>query len=405
MVNSLALLLGELSGLLTLGIVAGFLLARRRPGAVRRLLAELKNLTPERLQDEPPPRIRDRRTQEAVSHLWRVGRMLAQHERELTRQNVTWQRRYGQASALIDLMAEFNQVMHLGAVLERLSRGLSRFFAGDAVAIWIRTGQGSHELVARVVESFPSRLLSTDPWVEHLLAGDGTRISPSWLHDAIPWMAAPLLDAQGQTIGIVALTSRRRSAYTAEDRTFLRTVIGHAAMAIQNAAIYESVDRLSRVDPLTSLRNRREFDHRLAQEVAQAHQSGQPLSLLMIDTDHFKKINDQLGHQEGDRVLQQLARLIMLVPRLLEDDAFRIGGEEFAVLLTQTDKSRATASADSLRHIVERTTFFGEGARLTISIGVATIPVDGGTAAALVRAADRALYQAKSAGRNQVRVA
>jgi diguanylate cyclase (GGDEF)-like protein len=125
----------------------------------------------------------------------------------------------------------------------------------------------------------------------------------------------------------------------------------------------------------------------------------------MIDTDHFKKVNDQLGHQEGDRVLQQLARLIMLVPRLLEDDAFRIGGEEFAVLLTQTDKSRATASADSLRHIVERTTFFGEGARLTISIGVATIPVDAGTATALVRAADRALYQAKSAGRNQVRVA
>ncbi len=74
-------------------------------------------------------------------------------------------------------------------------------------------------------------------------------------------------------------------------------------------------------------------------------------------------------------------------------------------MLTQTDKARATASADSLRHIVERTKFFGEGARLTISIGVATIPVDAGTAAALVRAADRALYQAKSAGRNQVRVA
>jgi GGDEF domain-containing protein len=75
-------------------------------------------------------------------------------------------------------------------------------------------------------------------------------------------MAAPLLDAQGQTIGIVALTSRRRRAYTVEDGAFLRTVIGHAAMAIQNATIYQLVDGLSRVDPLTGLFNRREFDRR-----------------------------------------------------------------------------------------------------------------------------------------------
>src|SRR5260370_40564544 len=105
----------------------------------------------------------------------------------------------------------------------------------------------------------------------------------------------------------------------------------------------------------------------------------------MIGTDHFKKVNDRLGHQEGDRVLQQLARLILLVPRLPEDAAFRVGGEEFAVLMTQTEKSHAISSADSLRRIVERTKFFGEGARLTISLGVAASPEDGQTPAGLGR--------------------
>ena len=139
--------------------------------------------------------------------------------------------------------------------------------------------------------------------------------------------------------------------------------------------------------------------------MTRSQHSGQPLSLLMIDTDHFKKINDRLGHQEGDRVLQQIAKLILLVPRLPEDDAFRIGGEEFAVLMTRAQKSQAIASADSLRHIVERTKFFAEGAQLTISVGVATSPEDGLTPTALIQAADRALYHGKSAGRNQVQAA
>ena len=405
MMVSLGPWLSEAAALLALGIVLGFLLSRRASSRLRRLFREIKSLTPDRLRDGEPPRIRDHNAQRAINHLWSIGSELRARERELAAQNTTWQRRYRQATALIDLMAEFNQVMHLGPVLERLSRGLSRFFAGDAVAIWIRAGEAGQELVASVAESFPSRLLSTDPWVEHLLAGDSAPMRPPWLRDAIPWMASPLLDAHGHTIGIVVLTSRRRSAYTREDGAFLRTVIGHAAMAIQNATIYQSVDRLSRVDPLTGLPNRREFDRRLAQEVTRSQHSGQPLSLLMIDTDHFKKINDRLGHQEGDRVLQQIAKLILLVPRLPEDDAFRIGGEEFAVLMTRAQKSQAIASADSLRHIVERTKFFAEGAQLTISVGVATSPEDGLTPTALIQAADRALYHGKSAGRNQVQAA
>jgi GAF domain-containing protein len=153
------------------------------------------------------------------------------------------QRRHGQARALIDLIAEFNQVMQLAAVLDRLSSGLSRFFAGDGVAIWIRASQGPFELAVKVAEDFPTSLNPHDRWVATVMAGDAGLVLPFWLDREMPCMAAPLLDAQGQRIGIVALTSRRRPAYTVEDGAFLRTVIGHAALAIQNATMYDSSTR------------------------------------------------------------------------------------------------------------------------------------------------------------------
>jgi diguanylate cyclase (GGDEF)-like protein len=390
---------------LALAVLAAFRLGGRANRPRRRVLTLLRSLTSSQLLTQEPPKLGDRNTQAAVDRLWTIGRDLGTREAALAAQNTTWQRRYGQAAALIDLMAEFNQVMHLGAVLDRLSHGLSRFFAGDAVAIWIRAAEDSLELAAGVAASFPSRLRATDRWVAQLLAGDSAPLPPPWLEEAIPFLAAPLLDAQGHKIGIVTLISHRRSAYTTEDGAFLRTVIGHAAMAIQNATMYQFVDSLSRVDPLTGLLNRREFDRRLDQEMARSRGSGRPLSLVMIDADHFKKINDQLGHQEGDRVLQRLAQLILLVPRRAEDAAFRIGGEEFAVLMTDTEKLRAISAADSLRRLVERIKVFGERARPTVSLGVATWPEDGQTAAALVQAADRALYQAKAVGRNQVQAA
>ena len=218
-------------------------------------------------------------------------------------------------------------------------------------------------------------------------------------------MAAPLLDARGQRIGIVALTSRLRHAYTVEDSAFLRTVIGHAAMAIQNATMYQFIDTLSRIDALTTLNNRREFDRMLTQELARAQRSGQQLSLILIDIDHFKQINDKYGHQEGDRTLQQVARLIQVAPKRSTDAAFRTGGEEFAILMCDTDTAGALALSESLRGVAERAEFLGPAQKVTLSLGVATFPLDGHDSAALIAAADRALYQAKRGGRNRVEAA
>src|SRR5438876_2418389 len=384
--------------------LAGFRLAKYRDSPQRKALQTISELTPESLRQRAP-QTDDKLARAALVRLWALTEPVVARQRQLLDQNGELQRRYGQARALIDLMAEFNEVMQLAAVLDRLSSGLSRFFAGDGVAIWIRASQGGFDLAVKVAEDFPSSLNPHDRWVATVMAGDAGLILPFWLDREMPCMAAPLLDAQGQRIGIVALTSRRRPAYTVEDGAFLRTVIGHAAMALQNATLYQFIDTLSRIDPLTGLHNRREFDRLLQQALAAATQSGQPLSLIMADIDHFKQVNDRFGHQEGDRGLQQMARLIQQVPRRATDASFRIGGEEFAILMGDTDKAGAVALSETLRVVIEGAKFLQSGEPVTVGLGVATFPDDGQNPAILIAAADRALYQAKAGGRNRVAAA
>ncbi len=390
---------------LALAVVVATRLGRRAYQPVRRFTEVVTALTADRFNLDSP-RLGDRLLQPALDHLWTMGRSVTTRERELAAQNTLWQRRYGQARALIDLMAEFNQVMVLRPVLERLSLGLSRFFAGDAVAIWIFSApRGDLGLAAEVAGTFPRRLSGSDQWVRQVLTAGAPAVRCPWIQEAFPWMAAPLLDAQGRTIGLVMLTSSRRTEYSSEEHAFLRTVIAHAAMAIQNAAAYEQTDALSRTDALTGLHNRREFDRVLGQELGRARQTAQPLALLMVDIDYFKRINDERGHQAGDVALQQLARLIQQVPARANDAAFRFGGEEFAIVLTQTDKASALTKAETLRRVTEESAFLDTGSQLTVSVGVANFPDDGMELAQLVTCADRALYQAKNAGRNRVQAA
>jgi diguanylate cyclase (GGDEF)-like protein len=384
--------------------LAGFRLAKHRAAPQRQALKTISALTPDSLRQRVP-QSEDKLAHAALVRLWALTEPVVARQRQLLEQNGELQRRHGQARALIDLMAEFNEVMQLNAVLDRLSSGLSRFFAGDGVAIWVRAPQDAFELAVKVAEDFPSSLNPNDRWVATVMSGDAGLILPFWLDSEMPCMAAPLLDAQGQRIGIVALTSRRRPSYTAEDSAFLRTVIGHAALAIQNATMYEFIDTLSRIDPLTGLANRREFDRLLLQEVIRSRQSGQSFSLIMADLDHFKQVNDRFGHQEGDRALQQIGRLIQLVPKRAADAAFRIGGEEFALLMGNTDKIGAVGLCETLRGVTEGARFLPTGEAVTISLGIATFPGDGQDAATLIAAADRALYQAKAGGRNRVAAA
>ncbi len=169
----------------------------------------------------------------------------------------------------------------------------------------------------------------------------------------------------------------------------------------------DKLARLSITDELTGLFNRRHFDDELTEEMERCAKEGQPLSLLLIDLDHFKDYNDRWGHLEGDAELKRVALEVQAHVRSDSDEAFRYGGEELAVILPHCNKDNAAVRAEKIRLAVRTP---GQrpgipGRYSTVSIGVATFPEDGNMSRALLDVADSALYEAKKLGRDRVRLA
>lgn len=177
-------------------------------------------------------------------------------------------------------------------------------------------------------------------------------------------------------------------------------------MAERLLAHRNELEELSIRDGLTGLYNRRELEKRLDQEAQRSRRYHRPLSLLLLDLDHFKNVNDKYGHQAGDEVLITVSDLVQLNVRPV-DVVCRYGGEELAVILPETDEPGACAVAERIRSTVEEsitTTPRGDMVHVTVSIGVATFPSHGETVTTLIHAVDQALYAAKREGRNLVRI-
>jgi two-component system, cell cycle response regulator len=173
-------------------------------------------------------------------------------------------------------------------------------------------------------------------------------------------------------------------------------------------AANERLEKLAITDELTGLYNHRYFQETLRFESLRTDRKGGPLSLLMIDVDYFKKFNDTHGHPAGDKLLRSLSQLYQSQLRTI-DIVARYGGEEFAVVLLDTGKEEAKQVAEKLRASVASSSFSGgetqPNGKLSISIGLATLPQDAANPAELVVIADKALYRAKHTGRNRVCVA
>jgi diguanylate cyclase (GGDEF)-like protein len=166
---------------------------------------------------------------------------------------------------------------------------------------------------------------------------------------------------------------------------------------------HEEIYRMTIVDGLTGVHNKRYFLEFLDREMARCMRYGRPLALVMFDIDHFKRINDQHGHLTGDYVLKEMAR--RLSARIRRDELLaRYGGEEFAAVLPETGRAGALEFGESLRQIVAREPFEFENDKLsvTISVGIAVVDKEALDLMAFVKAADENLYRAKRAGRNQV---
>ncbi len=187
----------------------------------------------------------------------------------------------------------------------------------------------------------------------------------------------------------------------------LGTMLEGPAQALDNALRLRRAEALSVTDDLTQLYNSRYLNQVLRRESKRASRSGRPLSLLFLDLDGFKGVNDHHGHQAGSRALVEAAAVIRRCARET-DVVARFGGDEFAIILPDTGSEGATAVADRVRERVGEHPFLagdGLGLRLTASVGVATLPDVAASAEELVRAADMAMYQVKGSGKNGVRVA
>jgi two-component system cell cycle response regulator len=173
--------------------------------------------------------------------------------------------------------------------------------------------------------------------------------------------------------------------------------------ALKLGETLEALRRLATRDELTGLANRREYDRILSEEEERARRFGHPLALVIVDLDRFKAVNDSHGHGAGDAVLREAARRVAASIRTV-DRAARIGGEEFALILVQTDGAAALEVARRAIVAVGRGPIDAGGGlmlKVTASAGVAELPADGASAAELFAAADRALYAAKERGRNR----
>jgi len=214
---------------------------------------------------------------------------------------------------------------------------------------------------------------------------------------------AQALHGADQSLGLMSV-ARHGRAFIEQDRELLAYLARSAAVSIENVGLHEMVQRQAVTDELTGLYNHRRFQEAMASEVERAKRFEQEMSLVMLDIDNFKSVNDTHGHQQGDLVLAEVARVLRESSREIDSPA-RYGGEELAVVLPGTDLEGAFNLAERVRHGIEELDLpvpTGDGKlRVTASFGVAARSESADDPRALLAAADAALYEAKRSGKNR----
>jgi len=323
------------------------------------------------------------------------------------------QRRRAQLEAINAIAKQTTAVLEIGDLLERVCSLILESFGGDHASVLLfeedrlllRAHQGKltprfkigdelpagEGLFARAIDSRKAVVENNVGTVMGHLPGAGETAAAVCL---------PLVSF-GQVLGVLLLESASCEAFLPADVSALESVSDICATAIQNARHFERVRQLAYMDGVTGIFNRRYFELRIAEEISRSTRHGLAFSVIMVDIDHFKQLNDEFGHLVGDEVLRQVSAI--LTQQLRKSDVLtRFGGEEFAIITPETDLDSALAVADKLRRVVESWHFPGVARPVTISAGIAEFPTQGGTRHEVVKSADEALYAAKQAGRNRV---
>ena len=207
------------------------------------------------------------------------------------------------------------------------------------------------------------------------------------------------MSAEGKPVGVLAVEHPGRTGKI--ERRVVEMVTqfaAHAALALENASLYQLVQKQAETDALTGIPNRRTFESTLEREMSRAARSGEQVTLAMFDIDHFKNLNDTYGHQTGDDVLKKVAQALALTCRDFDTPA-RYGGEEFVVVLPACSSKESLAVAERLRQAISQ---IEAVTPVTASAGVATFPTHATDMPSLIKAADEALYESKRGGRDRV---
>jgi diguanylate cyclase (GGDEF)-like protein len=295
----------------------------------------------------------------------------------------------------------------IGTLLDAASGAVSRFDAGNCRGVvvggWARDGQDQSEMVFAldgVTASAAVFRTGSPARTESGYASDTDPVSSVMIrHQRTDGVAAPIM-VGGRLWGALG-AAYGEGVIPGGAELRLERFASLVGLAISNAEAWDRLALEASTDSLTGLANRRLFNERLGPEIRRAHRYGRHLSLVLIDLDDFKTINDVYGHPAGDRVLIGFAELLVAHRREGELVA-RIGGEEFAWLLPETDQHGAYTAAERVRDAIQSTSF-ADVTAVTMSAGVASTENAHG-AESLIREADRALYRAKADGRNMTAI-
>jgi|GEM_PF-439923 len=316
-------------------------------------------------------------------------------------------------NSIVNLSREFIQGSECNLMLLTVHEELE-IVAGtesfdEASAIQTKVGEGLPGWVAEHKKALIVPLIVPDVLSDlRCSSQEIARIHPFKSYLGIP------LEVREKVIGVLNVYTRETQAFSEGEINLLQSFARQAAIAIENARLYEREqrnrqiqERLAITDGLTALYNHRHLQDFLTKEFERARRYARPLSFIMGDIDHFKSVNDTYGHEMGDLVLKEIAKLLILSVREV-DLVARYGGEEFAIVLPETPIESASNTAERLRVRVEKNRIKTPKGNLqvTLSLGISCLNgLNYRTKDELIRAADEALYKAKKEGRNRIKLA
>ena len=348
---------------------------------------------------------------QSETRLLRALDKLNERTSELEKTHAHVQTIYETSQSLSELMSVDNVIDRLLQIARQvLAYPVFEIYTWNAASgtLWLK-GRVDHLETTRLKK--PERVELTDVLRRVIEDGEVGRITDRHIGRSIidgnpnrSQLIVPMI-SEGKVVGLLSAESTNANAFSEHDERVLSILAGSTAMSLVNADLHQRMEKLTIVDELTGVSNYRHFRTQLENERRRTVRYGHPLSLVMVDIDWFKRLNDQYGHETGNVILRKLAQVIQSCIRDV-DILARYGGEEFIIILPQTSASEARVIGERIRRTVERFEFGhgpgGEPLHLTVSIGISCYPDNGRPESELVETVDKALYDAKGKGRNLV---